>query len=418
MIVLYWTAAVLAFLTAAHSAIRLRRDRSVMVATSMTCMLALSASLALTAAVPALLQARPADPVAAWVACSLGLLAAWTFLAMLATVIGDTDRPLALMAIPVLGAVFTGLLQMALQHVGHTVAGARTSSALPAVVAQLALLTYYCPALGRIATLAWRCSRRIPVRHINLGMRAVAAAAVAELALILARSAAIIVASSGVPVAGPEIAGLALAQAVLVIQIIVGATVSAWFPAVASVTRQGLMWRAYWRLRPLWVALGQAAPEVELPQQPGKRFSIGYLLHRRVIEIRDAQLTLRPYWRPDVAGRAAVAAGSAGLPTGRRNAVVEAAVIVTAIDGRLHGAPPRQDDVPPVPIGPAHGDDLDAEAASLVQVSQAIRRSPIVRSIGARPRRSRLRWPARMPARHQASGRGLLFGGPSGCGQA
>ena len=379
---LYGTAAVLALLSATHAASRLRRDRSLMVAASVLCMLALSAALMLTAATPALLQARPSHPAVAWAACALGLLATWAFLGVLAAVIGDTGGLLTFLAIPVLGAVSAGLLQLALAHAAR---GAGSLSGFPAVAAQLVLLACYCPALCRIAALAWRCARRIPVRHIDFGMRAVASAAVAELFLILAWSAAVIVAASGRPVPEPEIAGVAVAQGIAIILFIAGATVTAWFPALEFFSRQGRMWGAYWRLHPLWAVLSRAAPDVQLPPQPGTRFNARYRLHRRVIEIRDAELALRPYWNREIAGQAADAARSARLPADRRDAVVEAAGIVTALDARTRGAPAHHDDTPADRAGPVLQNDLGAETARLILVSRAIRRSPIVHSFGIRP---------------------------------
>jgi len=151
------------------------------------------------------------------------------------------------------------------------------------------------------------------------------------------------------------------------------------------ISRQGRMWSTYWRLRPLWVILSRAAPDVQLPPQPGTRFNARYRLHRRVIEIRDAELALRPYWTKEVADHAADAARSARLPADRRDAVIEAAVIVTALDARLRGNPRRHDDTPAEPVGPVPQNDLGAEAARLILVSRAIRRSPIVRSFGIRP---------------------------------
>ena len=293
----------------------------------------------LTAANPALLQARPAQPAIAWATSTLGLLATWIFLAVLAAVTGDTDSHPALLAIPVLGAAWAGFLQLALR----AVPGAGTRSGLPLLAGELVLLTYYCPALWRIATLAWRCSRRTNVRHIDMGMRAISSAAAADLALILIRTAVIIERSSGIPVAEPEIAAVAAAQAVVAIQVIGGATVSVWFPGLAMLSRQGLLWCAYWRLHLLWATLRHAVPQIELPRQPGTRFNVRYRLHRRVIEIRDAQLILKPYWRGDISEQAAAAARSARLTAARRSAVVEAAVIVTALNAWQQGTLARDD---------------------------------------------------------------------------
>ncbi|MDQ2875310.1 MAG: hypothetical protein M3Y33_11160 [Actinomycetota bacterium] len=163
-----------------------------------------------------------------------------------------------------------------------------------------------------------------------------------------------------------------------------------------------------WRLHSLWAALSRAAPEVQLPSQPGRRFSIRYRLHRRVIEIRDAQLALRPFLRSGVAGQAADAAWSAGLAPGRRDAVIEAAVIVTALDACLRGDPAREHEAPAEPISPMPANDLGAEASRLILVSQAIRYSPIVRGFGTRQALSAaaVRWISDLPALHYAKGWG------------
>jgi hypothetical protein len=162
-----------------------------------------------------------------------------------------------------------------------------------------------------------------------------------------------------------------------------------------------------WRLHPMWATLLRAAPEVQLPPRPGRRFSIRYRLHRRVIEIRDAQLALRPYLRRSVARQAADAAWSAGLAPDRRVAVVEAVVIVTALDACLRGDPARDDEVPAEAIGPMPANDLGAEAARLILVSQAIRFSPIVRRFGTRlGRPAAVRWISGLPVRRCAKGWG------------
>jgi hypothetical protein len=294
-------------------------------------------------------------------------------------VTSDTGTHPGILAIPVLGAALAGFLQMALR----AVPGAGTRPDLSFLVGQLVLLTYYCPGLWRIATLAWQCSRRIKMRHLHIGMRAVSYAAAAELVLILLGSATIIERSSGVPVARPELAAIGAAEAVAVIQVIGGATISACFPGLAKLAQQGLLWYAYWRLHLLWATLRRAVPQVELPRQSGTRFNVRYRLHRRVIEIRDAQLLLRPYWRSDIAGQAAAAARSAGLTEPKHSAVVEAAVILTAVNARQQGSRPRHDGIPAEhPSALSNG--LRAEAAHLILVSRAMRHSRIVSNL-ARP---------------------------------
>ena len=384
---LYWAAAALALLAAAHAAARLRRDRSAVAAAPVLCMCALGAALVLTALTPALTGARPGAPAASFAAAALGLLGVWELTGMLSSVVtGDADRPGTLMAVPVLGVVSAGALQMALEHAAGSGAGVRLPSGLPVAAGQLVLLTYYLPALVRTAVLAWRCARRIPVRYIDVGMRAVAVAAVAELALITARADEVVAAVRGAPAPGAEAVVVGAAQGVAVIAVITGVTATAWFPLVESGMFQGLMWAAWWRLGSLHAALVRAAPEVRLPPEPGTRFNVSFRLNRRVAEIRDGEIALRPYLDGQVTGRAADAARLAGLPTDRRDAVIEAAGIAAALAARAGGAP-RGDGETSVssPDGRALRSDLRAEAARLLLVSRAMRRSPIVRRLAAWP---------------------------------
>jgi hypothetical protein len=149
--------------------------------------------------------------------------------------------------------------------------------------------------------------------------------------------------------------------------------------------RLAWLWSAYWRLYPLWDALRLVIPEIQLPPEPGMRWNIRYRLHRRVIEIRDAELVLRPYAAAEVAGQAAATARSSGLRPDVAAAVVEAAIIVSSIQSRLRGARSGHDDIPRDHVGAAPGNDIRAEVVRLILVCRAIRRSRIVRCIVGRP---------------------------------
>jgi hypothetical protein len=131
--------------------------------------------------------------------------------------------------------------------------------------------------------------------------------------------------------------------------------------------------------------LRQVIPEIQLPPEPGMRWNIRYRLHRRVIEIRDAELILRPYAAAEVAGQAAATARSSGLRPDRAAAVVEAAIIVSSIHSRLGGSGRRHDDIPRGHVGAAPGNDIRAEVVRLILVCRAIRRSRIVRGIAGWP---------------------------------
>jgi len=153
---------------------------------------------------------------------------------------------------------------------------------------------------------------------------------------------------------------------------------------LARLFRQVWLWSAYWRLYPLWDVLRQVVPEIELPAEPEMRWNIRYRLHRRVIEIRDAQLVLRPYAKTEVAGLIAAAAKSSDLSPDRTAAVVEAATIVSSLQSRLCSSSPGHDATSQEHVAAAPRNDIRAEAAALILVCHAIRRSPIVRRIVGR----------------------------------
>jgi hypothetical protein len=137
--------------------------------------------------------------------------------------------------------------------------------------------------------------------------------------------------------------------------------------------------------------LREAVPEIELPLEPGMRWNIRYRLHRRVIEIRDAQLVLRPYSAAVVAKLAAAMAQESGLPPDKAAAVVEAAAIVSSLQWHVLGSARRHDNGPDDQIGATPGNDIRAEAARLILVSHAVHRSRIVRSVaGQVPTRAAL----------------------------
>jgi hypothetical protein len=179
------------------------------------------------------------------------------------------------------------------------------------------------------------------------------------------------------------ITAIDMMQGAVIIQLIAGATLPVRFPAAASVSRQCRMWAAWYRLRPLWALLLEAAPDVQLPAQSGTRLSASYRLHRRVIEIRDAQLALRPYRDSRAIGKAADAACSAGLPCDERDAVIEAAMIVTALEARQAGAETRGSRTAERFLSEPRN-DLESETTRLLLVSRAVRRSPIVRQAALR----------------------------------
>ncbi|MFB6891347.1 MAB_1171c family putative transporter [Kitasatospora sp. NPDC056327] len=149
-------------------------------------------------------------------------------------------------------------------------------------------------------------------------------------------------------------------------------------------------WYDHRRLGPLWSALRSAVPEIELVT-PGPdsgpagrpRRDIRFALYRRIIEIRDGQLALRTHLHPGVP----LWVAEVHPPDGGEEfaVVVEAAAIAAALEaartGRRFPAGPGAGWVPhPVAAG------LREEAAWLVRVAAAHRRSPVMAHVRRRVR--------------------------------
>ncbi|WP_406172330.1 MAB_1171c family putative transporter [Streptomyces sp. NBC_00996] len=164
-----------------------------------------------------------------------------------------------------------------------------------------------------------------------------------------------------------------------------GATITLWGGRLAAALDRP---RAHWRYRalePLWSALHAQLPEIALASavpswRPCSLRLAHFVLYRRVIEIRDGLLALRPYIHPDVPAWVAETAGPS--PHG---AVVEAAMIAAALEnrraGRRYGGAPDANQASYAVPG-----TVDAEAAWLLQVTDAFTRSAVVADVRSRVR--------------------------------
>ncbi|MFF0319028.1 MAB_1171c family putative transporter [Micromonospora sp. NPDC005252] len=161
--------------------------------------------------------------------------------------------------------------------------------------------------------------------------------------------------------------------------ITIGLTMPAWGPTL-KITRRWEDFHSYRQLEPLWRDLIAALPELEL--DPTLRRSstaardIDYALTRRVAEIRDGRLALRPYTDASVTALAEQLAEQAALTTEERQAAVEAAHLACAL--RRHGAGLVA--AVPQPADELHRPDggYAGEVAWLTLVTDAYARSPVV----------------------------------------
>ncbi|MCZ4102394.1 hypothetical protein C8250_036265 [Streptomyces sp. So13.3] len=150
-------------------------------------------------------------------------------------------------------------------------------------------------------------------------------------------------------------------------------------------------WHGYRRIGPLWTAMHAALPEITLAGPAlrlGRILPLGaqFALYRRIIEIRDGHLALRPYFHPEVAAWTAEAEGSGLDAASERLApIVEAATIAAALEaarsGRRSTPGGCEGYVPPKVRA-----SVEAEAAWLMQVSDAFIGSPAVERVRCRVR--------------------------------
>ncbi|WP_285499288.1 MAB_1171c family putative transporter [Actinokineospora sp. NBRC 105648] len=117
---------------------------------------------------------------------------------------------------------------------------------------------------------------------------------------------------------------------------VVGITLPAWAPRVVAVRQWVAHYRSYRRLEPLWLALREATPSIEL-RSSVPWWDMEYRLYRRVIEIWDGRAALRGYLGAAsgpageaAALRAALAAKRAGTPGGASGGGVREGGLVLA----------------------------------------------------------------------------------------
>lgn len=170
--------------------------------------------------------------------------------------------------------------------------------------------------------------------------------------------------------------------------VMIGLTLHSWGPRISAVVSRIRRLRAYVRLAPLWAALNLHDPSIALDQGSKARDGRAagrwraavrvlkdpdYYIARRIIEIRDGLLALRPYLDHTVTERARNHFRQCGLDGDELDAAVTAAQIHSLLDSS-----PTTVRRPSAP-SPAPGNapaDLDGELAWLVKLAQAVTAPP------------------------------------------
>ncbi|BBA95328.1 hypothetical protein RVR_147 [Actinacidiphila reveromycinica] len=225
----------------------------------------------------------------------------------------------------------------------------------------LLFVVYALRCLALFTTLLGRHSRGLPPSALRTGLRLMrASGAVGAAWTMLLLWDAVQVLRWGRQDTAEHPAGAVLAL-LCVLLAVSGATATTWGRALAAPFRLVRAARSYRALEPLWSALYEAHPGIALrpPREEGRPAlrDMQFALYRRVIEIHDGRLSLRPYYPADarawLATRAANAvsggpgpSATAALPPGcaPSDAVTEAASLAAAVEARRAGLqpPPRR----------------------------------------------------------------------------
>jgi hypothetical protein len=173
---------------------------------------------------------------------------------------------------------------------------------------------------------------------------------------------------------------------------VAGVTMPAWGPrfGIPDLYERFSRYRSHRQLFPLWKTLYRANPEIALLRPRSTLIDalmirdLDFRLYRRVVEIRDGTLALRPYFDSNMVERAKELSRAAELPDDESHATIEAASIAAALQARMYDQPVRVGNSPTPTSFESHGGaDVASEADVLVRVARCYRHSPIVRAIVA-----------------------------------
>jgi uncharacterized protein DUF6545 len=302
--------------------------------------------------------------------CVLGLAVSQT---ALIPAVRDLTRALGVPSVELLvahlamvGAVWAGaqvLLRLhglpasARRHTAWALAGGAamvvTFTLAPDVMPQSPFVMEYCiayavallPEFAVIGRLCLQDARKAPDRILRTGLGLVVAGIVAAAAYMVIRT--VIAISARAPFDFDYGRGFLLSKALPTtahLLVLVGVGV----PAAAGWLRRH---RQYRRLGPLWLALYRAEPAIALEPPRTTVFPTRLQLYRRVIEIRDGLLVIRPY--------------RSGSGAGEHQ---EAAEILAALRAREDGVPPL---APETTV--QGGQDLGSDTEYLCRVADAFR---------------------------------------------
>lgn len=225
----------------------------------------------------------------------------------------------------------------------------------PVVAAYLLLyVTAFAAGMAEIVRLGARYSRSAGRAWLRRGLRTMSVGAFIYIAYCVNRAWAVVAVQFDLDPLQWELV-TPLSNGIGILLVATGFTMPSWGPRLSAARMWVLNYRAYQRLHPLWSDLYRAVPEIALsPPAPSfveriRHGDLRYRLYRRVIEIRDGLLAMRPYMTAEAAPGAAAGArerdgdrpGSADPAGQARRAAAEAARLKAALDAKAgDGAAP------------------------------------------------------------------------------
>jgi hypothetical protein len=248
----------------------------------------------------------------------------------------------------------------------------------PVIAYQLFYLSFLGLAIVDLLHLSIRYSR-YATGPLRWGLRVVAAGALLGVAYFIYKLMFVIAGftHTGAPAGESGISTILAGSAGILVAI--GATMPLWARYVVLPWRRARQYVAYRRLAPLWQALHDALPEIALTSAQAmtgryQRWQIGIRLYRRVIEIRDAQLILRPYGDPAAVSQARKDAKRRGLTGDHVRAYADAVELVSALGALDAGGHGRAREADKDGVEDITGDaSLMSESRYLEKVSAAFR---------------------------------------------
>ncbi|MEJ3742144.1 MAB_1171c family putative transporter [Actinomycetes bacterium KLBMP 9797] len=236
-----------------------------------------------------------------------------------------------------------------------------------------------------VVRLCWPYAAVAGRSWLRRGLRTTAIGAVAGMAYCGVRIASVVGGQAGIDPRRWEWAA-PVAASLGGLLVILGLTMPAWGPRLSQWRGWLRRRRQYRQLQPLWIDLHRLMPQIALePPAAAPLGTVDRRLYRRLIELYDGFLALRPYLDGAAGERARRLGAEAGVRGDELAALVEAARLRGAMRAYARGAR-RDDDGKATPARPNDEADLAAEVARLVRVSRAYAFSPLVAAaVSGRP---------------------------------